>query len=230
MEIAGELAAKAPLAMQLDRAWFADMTEAAFRQTIEAAIKAHRKSYASGEPARNMEAFMAKRGDTLANSLICWAGSRRTGRAPQSSRSANTAPGRGVTRTMVPGACRSSLKELDGDLRTVHVDDVDAAGSLEDAADDAAGRRAGALARLELDQSRPNRDRASRADRPVPCASRAVCNVPMIVSTAIADASIPPDRPVDEVRDADEVGGEAGPAASCRHPRAIPPARSCRRA
>ena len=51
--------------MKLDRAWFADMTEAAFHQTIEAAIKAHRKSYASGEPARNMEAFMAKRGHTL---------------------------------------------------------------------------------------------------------------------------------------------------------------------
>ncbi len=65
MEIAGELAAKAPLAMRLDRAWFADMTEAAFRQTIDAAIKAHRKSYASGEPARNMEAFMAKRGHKL---------------------------------------------------------------------------------------------------------------------------------------------------------------------
>ena len=65
IEIAGELAAKAPLAMKLDRAWFADMTEAAFRHTIDAAIKAHRESYASGEPARNMEAFMAKRGHTL---------------------------------------------------------------------------------------------------------------------------------------------------------------------
>lgn len=61
MAIAGELAAKAPLAMKLDRAWFADMTEAAFRQTIEAAIRAHRASYGSGEPARKMEEFMAKR-------------------------------------------------------------------------------------------------------------------------------------------------------------------------
>lgn len=65
IEVAGELAAKAPLAMKLDRAWFADMTEAAFRHTIDAAIKAHRQSYASGEPARNMKAFMAKRGHTL---------------------------------------------------------------------------------------------------------------------------------------------------------------------
>lgn len=62
LEIAAELAAKAPMAMKLDRQWFADMTEAAFRQTIEAAIKAHRTAYASGEPARKMEEFMAKRG------------------------------------------------------------------------------------------------------------------------------------------------------------------------
>lgn len=61
LEIAGELAAKAPLAMKLDRAWLADMTEAAFRHCIDAAIKAHRTAYASGEPARKMEEFMAKR-------------------------------------------------------------------------------------------------------------------------------------------------------------------------
>ena len=51
--------------MKLDRAWFADMTEAAFRHTIDAAIKAHRQSYGSGEPARKMEDFMAQRGHTL---------------------------------------------------------------------------------------------------------------------------------------------------------------------
>ena len=65
LELAGQLAAKAPLAMRLDRAWFADMTEAAFRQTIDAAIRAHRESYASGEPARKMESFMAARGHAL---------------------------------------------------------------------------------------------------------------------------------------------------------------------
>jgi enoyl-CoA hydratase/carnithine racemase len=64
LDIGGELGAKAPLAMRLDRAWFADLTEAAFRQTIEAAIKAHREAFASGEPARNMEAFLQKRGGT----------------------------------------------------------------------------------------------------------------------------------------------------------------------
>ncbi len=65
LEIAEQLAAKAPLAMRLDRAWFADMTEAGFRQTIDAAISAHRESYASGEPARKMESFMAERGHAL---------------------------------------------------------------------------------------------------------------------------------------------------------------------
>lgn len=65
LAIAAELASKAPLAMKLDRAWLADLTEAAFRHTIDAAIKAHRQSYASGEPARHMEEFMAKRGHTL---------------------------------------------------------------------------------------------------------------------------------------------------------------------
>jgi enoyl-CoA hydratase/carnithine racemase len=65
LEIAEQLAAKAPLAMRLDRAWFADMTEAGFRQTIDAAIRSHRESYASGEPARKMESFMAERGHAL---------------------------------------------------------------------------------------------------------------------------------------------------------------------
>jgi len=65
LQIAGDLAAKAPLAMKLDRAWFADMTEAAFQHTIAAAISAHRRSYASGEPARKMEDFMSERGHNL---------------------------------------------------------------------------------------------------------------------------------------------------------------------
>ena len=65
LEIANELGAKAPLAMRLDRAWFADMTEAAFRHTFDAAIRSHRQSYASGEPARKMEEFMAVRGHSF---------------------------------------------------------------------------------------------------------------------------------------------------------------------
>lgn len=65
LRIAEELAAKAPLALRLDRAWLADLTEASFRQAIDAAITAHRESYGSGEPARSMEQFMARRGHTL---------------------------------------------------------------------------------------------------------------------------------------------------------------------
>ena len=65
LEIAGQLAAKAPLAMSIDRAWFREMTEAGFRQTIDAAIRFHRESYGSGEPARKMEEFMAARGHQL---------------------------------------------------------------------------------------------------------------------------------------------------------------------
>ncbi|VTU37785.1 enoyl-CoA hydratase/isomerase family protein [Variovorax sp. PBL-E5] len=65
LAIASELAAKAPLAMRLDRAWFAEMTQDAFERTIDAAIRAHRTSYASGEPAQKMREFMAKRGHQL---------------------------------------------------------------------------------------------------------------------------------------------------------------------
>ena len=65
LELAAELAEKAPHAMRLDRAWFAEMTEASFRQTIDTAIRSHREAYASGEPARRMEDFMAVRGHTL---------------------------------------------------------------------------------------------------------------------------------------------------------------------
>ncbi len=62
LEIARELAEKAPLAMRLDRAWLREMTQAGFEHAIAAAIRAHRESYGSGEPARKMEEFMEKRG------------------------------------------------------------------------------------------------------------------------------------------------------------------------
>jgi enoyl-CoA hydratase/carnithine racemase len=65
IEISEELAAKAPLAMKIDRAWFSEMTEAAFQHTISAAIKYHRQSYGSGEPAIKMKEFMSIRGHTL---------------------------------------------------------------------------------------------------------------------------------------------------------------------
>ena len=96
--------------MKLDRAWFADMTEAAFRHTIDAAIKAHRQSYGSGEPARKMEDFMAQRGHTLggerpvisATALTPALSQRQREQNPstyQSSSNANTAPAAGVSAT-----------------------------------------------------------------------------------------------------------------------------------
>ncbi|HVZ45189.1 MAG TPA: enoyl-CoA hydratase/isomerase family protein [Ramlibacter sp.] len=63
--IARELGAKPPVAMGIDKAWFREMTEASFRQTIEAAIRHHRKSYESNEPARMMEAFYEARGSQV---------------------------------------------------------------------------------------------------------------------------------------------------------------------
>ena len=60
-EIARELGAKPPVAMRLDKQRFKDMTEASFRETIDAAIRLHKESYATGEPQRMMEAFFEKR-------------------------------------------------------------------------------------------------------------------------------------------------------------------------
>jgi enoyl-CoA hydratase/carnithine racemase len=60
LAIAEELAAKAPVAMRLDRAWFADMTEDGFKRTIEAAIRAHREAFGSGESGARMRAFLDK--------------------------------------------------------------------------------------------------------------------------------------------------------------------------
>ncbi|MGE0798358.1 MAG: enoyl-CoA hydratase/isomerase family protein [Lautropia sp.] len=60
-EIALELAAKPPVAMRLDKRRFREVSEASFRETIEAGIRYHRESYASGEPRREMAAFFAAR-------------------------------------------------------------------------------------------------------------------------------------------------------------------------
>jgi enoyl-CoA hydratase len=59
--VAQELAAKPPVAMRLDKTRFREVSEASFRETIQAAVRIHHESYASGEPARMMEAFFAER-------------------------------------------------------------------------------------------------------------------------------------------------------------------------
>lgn len=61
LELARELAAKPPVAMRLDKQRFREMTEAGFRDCLEAGVRIQREAYASGEPARMMEAFLSRR-------------------------------------------------------------------------------------------------------------------------------------------------------------------------
>ena len=62
VEIARELGAKPPVAMRLDKARFREMTEPSFLDAIEAAVRHHRESYESNEPARMMGKFYRTRG------------------------------------------------------------------------------------------------------------------------------------------------------------------------
>ncbi|WP_295805698.1 enoyl-CoA hydratase/isomerase family protein [uncultured Nitratireductor sp.] len=61
MKLAVELASKPPVAMRLDRQRFREMTEASLQDALSAGIRIQREAYATGEPARMMEAFLAKR-------------------------------------------------------------------------------------------------------------------------------------------------------------------------
>jgi enoyl-CoA hydratase/carnithine racemase len=61
MALAELLASKPPVAMRLDRQRFREMTEAGFRDCLAAGIRIQREAYASGEPARMMEQFLARR-------------------------------------------------------------------------------------------------------------------------------------------------------------------------
>lgn len=61
LELANELAGKPAIAMRLNKARLREMTEAGFRDCIEAGIRIHRQAYASGEPAQMMEKFLAER-------------------------------------------------------------------------------------------------------------------------------------------------------------------------
>jgi len=61
LAIAAELAAKPPVALRLDKQRFQEMTEAGFRDAMQAAARLHHESYESGEPARMMQAFFAQR-------------------------------------------------------------------------------------------------------------------------------------------------------------------------
>ncbi len=61
LRLAEELAAKPPVAMRLNKQRFREVTESGFRDCLEAGIRAQRQAFASGEPARMMEEFFAKR-------------------------------------------------------------------------------------------------------------------------------------------------------------------------
>ncbi len=61
LDLAAELAAKPPVAMRLNKARFREVTEASFRECIAAGIRNQREAYATGEPARMMEQFLAER-------------------------------------------------------------------------------------------------------------------------------------------------------------------------
>lgn len=62
MKIAEVLASKPPVAMRMNRARFREMTQPGFDDAMAAGIRTQRAAYATGEPARMMEAFLAKRG------------------------------------------------------------------------------------------------------------------------------------------------------------------------
>ncbi|SCX91019.1 enoyl-CoA hydratase/isomerase family protein [Microvirga guangxiensis] len=61
LALAEFLAGKPPVAMRLDRQRFREMTEAGFRDCLAAGVRIQREAYASGEPARMMEEFLARK-------------------------------------------------------------------------------------------------------------------------------------------------------------------------
>ena len=62
MDLAAELAAKPPVAMRLNKRRFRELTEASFQEALHAGARTQAEAYATGEPARMMEAFLTRRG------------------------------------------------------------------------------------------------------------------------------------------------------------------------
>ncbi len=58
VELANELATKAPLAMRLNKNWLREITQAGFDRAFEHALIAHGESYASGEPQNISKSFL----------------------------------------------------------------------------------------------------------------------------------------------------------------------------
>ena len=63
MALAEELSDKPPVAMRLNKARFREVTEPGFRDCIAAGIRNQRIAYATGEPTRMMEKFLAERAE-----------------------------------------------------------------------------------------------------------------------------------------------------------------------
>jgi len=61
LALAEELADKPPIAMALDKARFREVTQAGFKDAIEAGARIHAQAYGTGEPAAMMETFLQKR-------------------------------------------------------------------------------------------------------------------------------------------------------------------------
>jgi len=61
LALGAELAAKPPVAMRLNKQRFREVTEAGFRDCLDAGIRIQRESFATGEPARMMAEFFAVR-------------------------------------------------------------------------------------------------------------------------------------------------------------------------
>lgn len=63
------LAKKPPVAMRLDKQRFREVTEASFQEALDAAVRYHHESYATGEPQATMENFLeehaARRNDRV---------------------------------------------------------------------------------------------------------------------------------------------------------------------
>jgi enoyl-CoA hydratase/carnithine racemase len=60
LEIAGELAAKAPVAFRLNKSRICAATQAVFDETFEAARILHRQAFDAGEPQQTMQRFLTK--------------------------------------------------------------------------------------------------------------------------------------------------------------------------
>jgi len=61
LALAGELAAKAPTAMRLNKQRFREMTQAGFEDCMTSGMRIHGEAYGTGEPAQMMEKFLDER-------------------------------------------------------------------------------------------------------------------------------------------------------------------------